>query len=1028
MVQLHHTKILVLLTSFISILPSIYAVPAPFGGAAKTTSTTSTTSTTAKVSSVITPTSKSSAQAATTSSVGNLVAPSPTPSLGQRALIISKAGDETPVISTLGSYGTPYDIVFVDGNGFTSALPTLTAGTYQMIVMTGTFIFPKTDATGETLWLPSINETSLKPITTYLSNFNARLVKLNDAPDANLGTVPATGAGYDNGQNVIFADATATSKFAKDANLQPGIALSTAGLYHVPASITNTTLASPVLLFDILPPTLTTTTIAAALIQNPTGGLNYFQQLSFYLPFASWSVTSQNLNQVWYSWGMSKSLAPVDTPVTVGQKVLVLTKPTEANTSTIILQAYGIPFDVVEVPMAGLAGNLTLQSNANTGIYNLIVMTSALTYGYNINGQTVYNSALTAAQYAFIYAYQTTFNARLVVLGDFPSPNSGVVALSGTSDNHNVIFSDFNFAVNAGLQPSMAIGTTGLYHYPCNITNPTIAKPVLLFDTLAPNWPSQTVAAAVITQGTRQQLSFYLPFAWWSTSSMVLSHIWVQWGTRGLYQGYRRISWSAHVDDLFLTSTVAGDGGMVGQSQSLAQLHAGTGVDFRINKNDMNGIQAWQADYNKRMNPGSDFRLDLCFNGNGILEASNLKNPALPAPLDHADTDVPINFIKPLGSGYTYWPSTAAALAPFQLASFQTNFAAMKANDDLFDYFVSNGKNFYLNHHTFSHENLNNCTYSDAFHELQSNYWMAVTAGWVGQSFWSNHSMVTPSISGLFNGDALKALWDFGIRSIQGDDSRTNTVNNTNFYWPMISTKATSNFDGFNFIARSATRVYYNCSTTQEDAFLHNALYPGQGATFPSILQQEVDRVIYKLFALHQDAYMFHQANLRNADITGTNGTVLADTAPLRNLPNYPGGGTKAYTGGNGGALGLLQAWVEVITAAYNQYTTWPMITYKVDDMETRALARVSRETAGVVVQIVGATRGSGYTQVVVTSAKPCVAAVTFPKPVSGAKDFVNPSAAWSYEMIGSDPVTVWVPLQANTPVTMTLASPLPFA
>ncbi|KAJ3329732.1 hypothetical protein HDU76_007251 [Blyttiomyces sp. JEL0837] len=508
---------------------------------------------------------------------------------------------------------------------------------------------------------------------------------------------------------------------------------------------------------------------------------------------------------------------------------------------------------------------------------------------------------------------------------------------------------------------------------------------------------------------------------------MILSHIYITWATKGLYQGYRRIQWSAHVDDLFLISTVTGDGGYPGQPNStLAKLQTSTGVNFRVGVKDMDGIYRWQVDYNKRMNPGSDFRLDLCFNGNGVLETSNTNNATLPAPLDHSDTDVDINFIKPLGSGYTYWPSTAAALAPFQLASIQKNFESMKKADLLFNYYVANGSFFYLNHHTFSHENLNNCTYSDAYHELESNYFIAKVAGWVDKPLWSNHSMVTPSISGLFNGDALKALWDFGIRSVQGDETRFNTVNDSNYHWPMISSKASSNFDGFVFIPRAATRVYYNCSTTQENAFLHNAIYTGQSSTFSSILQQEVDRVIYKLFALHQDAYMFHQANLRNADITYLNGTVLKDTLPLRSLATYPGGGTKAYTGGNGGALGLLQAWVEVITAAYNQYTTWPMITYKVDDMETRILARVARETAGVVLSVVNATRSGGFSQVSVSAQKACVAGVTFPKPVSGAKDFVSPSASWTYEMIGSDPLTVWVPLQPNQPVTLTLASPLP--
>ncbi|KAJ3317489.1 hypothetical protein HDU76_001159 [Blyttiomyces sp. JEL0837] len=902
----------------------------------------------------------------------------------KKVLILSKAGEETVATSVLVANNVPYDVVYVDANGPTAPFPLLDDTTPTNTVYT------------------SLNGTTLTRIYTYLSIYGGRLVKLGDAPDAALG-VTAIGSGADNGQNIIFANGT----LAILANQAPNAKFSTTALFHYPSRISNSTIASPAMYFDVGPAPYNNKTVAAAVIKHPKG----FMQLSFYLPFASWSSTSMSLGPVWLSWGQQISLFKT---FTYDQRVLVLSKAEQLNISTIILQGYGIPYDVQIATTAGVPA-FTLEKTPGHGLYSLIVMTSPLAYA-NATGQFI--SVLTAAQRKQLYDYQSSYSVRMVVLNDVPDSTNGVAAIAPSGEDHVIIVADPDPIVNAGLQPSMALNTTGLYHYPSKILDTAMAKPILYFHQLGAAWPNLTVAAAAITIGTRQQLSFYVASAWWSTTSMILSHIWVAWGTRGVYQGHRRIAWSTHVDDLFLLSTVGGDGGISGPKPP-----AGTGVDFRLSVKDMDGIYKWQVDYNKRLNPGSSFKLDLCFNGNGILEYSNLKNPSLPAPLDHADTDVPYNFVKPLGTGYTYWPSTATALAPFQLASFQKNFAAMKQYDPLFAYFVANASYFYLNHHTFSHENLNNCSYSDAFHEIQSNYWMAVTAGWVGQPYWSNHSMVTPSISGLFNGDALKALWDFGIRSIQGDITRVNTLNDTNYYWPMVTSVATSNFGGMTVLPRSATRVYYNCSTTQENVLLHNALYPGQGATMKSILQQEIDRVVYKLFALHQDAYMFHQANLRNADLTAVNGTVLPDTTALRYLAAYPGGGTKAY---RGGTLGLLQAWAESITAAYNQYTTWPMVTYKVDELESRAQARVTRETAGVVVTLVNASR-FGFNTLQVSTVKPCVAGVSFPKGVTSSW-FVTPGATWVYEQLGSDPLTVWVPLNAGETVTMKLKANVPFS
>jgi hypothetical protein len=123
-----------------------------------------------------------------------------------------------------------------------------------------------------------------------------------------------------------------------------------------------------------------------------------------------------------------------------------------------------------------------------------------------------------------------------------------------------------------------------------------------------------------------------------------------------------------------------------------------------------------------------------------------------------------------------------------------------------------NNAYFYLGSHTFTHEDLNNCSYTDAYSELIYNRNFATAAGWSNLPTWSNFSMVSPGISGVFNGDALKAFVDAGYSSIVGDTSRPNIGNPINSRWPWITSISSSNYEGFSVIPRFPTAIYFNSS------------------------------------------------------------------------------------------------------------------------------------------------------------------------------------------------------------------------
>jgi hypothetical protein len=202
----------------------------------------------------------------------------------------------------------------------------------------------------------------------------------------------------------------------------------------------------------------------------------------------------------------------------------------------------------------------------------------------------------------------------------------------------------------------------------------------------------------------------------------------------------------------------------------------------------------------------------------------------------------------------------------------------------------------------------------DFFNELMS------TVGSVEiQSLWASFdSLVPPKISGLYNPNSLKAELDEGIFNIVGDNTR-NGLNAATAYqrtewapercvasvadpndwfnkpdnltaanpyhalWtvdnPALDTvtayKAVNNrYDGQFVLPRWATEIYFDASTDLENTYMYNYIVhrkdPVEEVPFATILQREADRVVNNLVSLRRDAYMFHQANLRFYETSGS--------------------------------------------------------------------------------------------------------------------------------------------------------------
>ena len=84
--------------------------------------------------------------------------------------------------------------------------------------------------------------------------------------------------------------------------------------------------------------------------------------------------------------------------------------------------------------------------------------------------------------------------------------------------------------------------------------------------------------------------------------------------------------------------------------------------------------------------------------------------------------------------------------------------------------------------HTFTHENQNNATYFDVSREISWNQ------AWFDQitlsdaPMFSPKGIIPPAITGLHNGDALRAWLDNGIKYVVGDNTRPTLMNTVSSY------------------------------------------------------------------------------------------------------------------------------------------------------------------------------------------------------------------------------------------------------
>jgi len=671
--------------------------------------------------------------------------------------------------------------------------------------------------------------------------------------------------------------------------------------------------------------------------------------------------------------------------IQVGMKLLVLSTSEPASIIK-TLQSYSIEYDYLEYNYGHqLEGNLPLYTEDNQPkYYGIVLGNGALTVLHEDTGS--WGSILSSEQWAYLTEYQKKYGVRVVALDDSPNSTYGTAVFDasiwGVSSTQKMTVADNDIAKSiykeAGVKTSAELDTQGLYHVPVKIVNDAIATPVIILQPNEDLKEESIVAVYSKNEEGCERFSFYISFGDWSLNSVMLNHLWVSWVTRSLYSGERRVTFSPHIDDVFISTGILNK--ETNELESATNAYRSTVEDFEI-------LRKWQDSIVDILPAGSSIKCELAFNGNGILAVID---PSIALEVD-GERYCELEYIKTPGKGINRWPSENWNL-PYDKEFLE--------NDSLFAYFdkEKNNKNFYWSSHTFTHENLDEATISDAENELKNNIEIAKLLGVYGKSNWSGKSIITPQISGLRNVDAINTLKKYGIESGTGDLSRPTLCNLKNPYLPFLTTKESSNFEGFPIIPRSPTEIYYSSSNTDDNTYIYNLMYKDSigESTWEDILEREVKRAVTLMLNLRNEAHQFHQINARSHDLNDKES--------------------------------LIQKWSTAVLKKYVSLVDWPVNSLKLDDQAKLYIDRYNRITYCDVSKSL-VLEGDYVTAVKVTPnsiEKDCRIPITLPQNVSQDKN----DTKVSYEKRGKDRLVAWVKFEKgdNEAKTIKLNPPLAWA
>jgi hypothetical protein len=502
-------------------------------------------------------------------------------------------------------------------------------------------------------------------------------------------------------------------------------------------------------------------------------------------------------------------LSPVD------MRVLVIAadgNETDLGHIKAALDNVGVPYTVMLARDTELTDAL-LWDGVGHGYYQGVIMTTnSLTY--SPDGGTTWVSAFTDAEFQTLWAYESSFNVRQVTsyTAAFGWPetlglSTPVATIDTTTTPLDTTLTPAGRTVFNYLNPTVSLRIGNAWVYESTITEPATTTALL---TAPGGYP---IASVHTSADGRENLAITAANGYYLRHSQVLAYGVVNWVTKGLYLGKKRIAIVPQVDDLFIDN-----------DQWNVNTNTNSGV-YRNTSADWQAIVNWQAQTRASSPLLSAIRLEWPFNGEGTTGI--------------------------------YRPDTLSAYVYTHQSTF--SFVSHTWSHQNLDY--ANNESGPLTTAAVIRDEL---TRNDTFANQRR------------LTGYFKDSMVQPDISGLNtlpgganNTLAQQTAYNWGIRNWISDTSRVGWNNpspNTGFWAPGAP--------GLLVIPRRPTNIFYNVSTPAQVADEYNYFYAPGGLfpywpsprTYAQIIDIESDNVLAYVLQGDNDPLMFHISNVRAYD------------------------------------------------------------------------------------------------------------------------------------------------------------------
>jgi len=720
-------------------------------------------------------------------------------------------------------------------------------------------------------------------------------------------------------------------------------------------------------------------------------------------------------------------------------KALVIYTQYPVSSVTNALKSYGIDYTEWNASKFNAQDTLTphLYDNGKRPLYYMIIVDGNLE-AYNETEQA-WKSLLTYEQWKELDDYETEHHVRRVIVNNFPKPkvDGDTISYEENQTTPQYIVSAHNdYALkifnDARVRTSAPLNTNGLTHAYIEDPNDEEVTPILYFKPMNESKVKEKIlAAAILNMGNdREIFSFFLEFSQESITSTILNHLWITWASRNLIGGHRRIFFSPQIENIFLSTRIV-DEALEKKGFNITNFEDALVKKFRASPVDFASLIEFVKSLKKsgEFNKGSQFQIELAFNGKGILHSQDVNSlkrrmgASLYShePQDHthphqghklhetddaeksksdSSTGQPVAVI----SGNILKASEPESKTEKEIwVEEVTKYWSMRhetyTNDELFNFFsdLNVRKEFNWFSNTYSNKVMIDVSKNEVKDQILKNVEIAMHLGLVSKDlsnselWWSKGSIGTRGSLGYTDDLVQEIMTQYNIHYGFGNQHREDIVNLENPYLPW------KNEDNSFFVIPRDKRLtfrwassplqaiwlykkFYNDKftkdqTASDDDKTNDSLYND----WHKVLELESDDAVQSLLNLRHDPFVFNQANVRiHSNAANENNSILAQ-------------------------------WLRATIKKFNSYVLWPMTSIKSDFLAKYYADRAIQSECGV--DFSYSYNDTHILAIQATSLKACRVPITVTGDVTeDARD-----KSLSFEKIGYDPLTVWIDLPGDS-------------